>query len=60
MRIADFNSYPKEVIDRTNEFVNSLCAFNVFSLFETTIEHIQEKLAETILKHWISEGDLNI
>lgn len=60
MKIADFNSYPQQVIDRTNAFINSLKFTNAFSLFETTEELVKDCLAEKILNHWIGEGDLEI
>jgi hypothetical protein len=60
MKIVDFNSYPQEVIDRTNEFIESLNFTDAFSLIETTEELVKDCLAEKILNHWIGEGDLEI
>lgn len=60
MKIVDFNSYPQEVIDRTNEFIESLNFTDAFSLIETTEVLVRDCLAEKILNHWIGEGDLEI
>ena len=54
------NDYPQPVIDRTNEFIESLEAFDAFEHFHTTPEIFGESVAQEIFKHWIEDGDLEI
>jgi predicted transcriptional regulator len=58
--MTNINDYPQQVIDRTNEFIDSLNSCRAFELIDTTEDLVKECLAEKILKHWISEGDLEI
>jgi len=58
--MTNINDYPQQVIDRTNEFIDSLNSCGAFEFIDTTEDLVKDCLADKILKHWISEGDLEI
>ena len=58
--MTNINDYPQQVIDRTDEFIDSLNSCGAFEMIDTTEDLVKDCLAEKILKHWISDGDLEI
>ncbi len=56
----DLSHYPKVIIDRTNEFIQSLDMIGSFGIIEATPEYVASAIAHIILEQWLINGDIEI
>lgn len=58
--MVELKHYPKQVVERVNEFLESLELNGAFEVIDTTPKLVGDSLGQVIFEEWILMGDLEI
>jgi hypothetical protein len=58
--MVELKHYPKQVVERVNEFLESLELNGAFEVIDTTPKLVGDSLGQVIFEEWILTGDLEI
>ena len=58
--MVKLNNYPEQVVERVNEFLESLELTGAFEVIDSTPKLVGDSLGQVIFEEWILTGDLEI
>lgn len=58
--MVELNNYPEQVVERVNEFLESLELTGAFEVIDSTPKLVGDSLGQVIFEEWILTGDLEI
>jgi hypothetical protein len=58
--MVELNNYPEQVVERVNEFLESMELTGAFEVIDSTPKLVGDSLGMVIFEEWVLTGDLEI